>query len=46
MTDAIRSDLENLRDFRFEPHPNIPAPQEQLDLLTEIVQWQLREILI
>lgn len=45
MNDAIRSDLENLRDFHFEQHPKIPAPQERLDRLTEIVQWQLREIL-
>ena len=44
MTDALRSDLENMRDFRFEQHPNIPAPQERLDRLTEIVQRQLRII--
>ena len=46
MTDAIRSDLGNLRDFRFEQHPNIPAPQDRLDHLTEIVQQQLRDILV
>ena len=45
MTDAIRSDLENLQNFYFEQHPNIPAPQERLDRLTKIVQRQLREIL-
>lgn len=41
MTDAIRNDLENLRDFCFVQHPNIPALQEQLDRLTEIAQRQL-----
>ena len=46
MTDAIRSDLENLRDFHFEQHPNIPSPQERLDRLTEIVQRQLEKILL
>src|SRR5699024_12593108 len=45
MTDAIRSDLDNLRDFHFEQHPNIPAPQERLDCLTAIVQRQLKESL-
>ena len=45
MTPAIHSDLGNLRDFHFEQHPNIPAPQERLDCLTEIVQRQLQEIL-
>ena len=45
MTDAIRNDLKNLRTFCFEQHPSIPAPQERLDRLTEIVQRQLREIL-
>lgn len=46
MTDAIRSDLENLGDFHFEQHPNIPSPQERLDRLTEIVQRQLEKILL
>ena len=46
MTDAIRSDLKNLQDFRFKQHSSIPAPQEQLDRLTAIVQHQLREILV
>lgn len=45
MTDAIRNDLKNFQGFCFEQHPNIPAPQERLDRLTEIVQWQLKEIL-
>ena len=46
MTDAICSDLKSLRDFHFEQHPNIPAPQERLDRLTEIVQRQLGKILL
>ena len=46
MTDAIRSDLENLQNFYFEQHPNIPAPQERLDRLTQILQQQLRKILV
>ena len=46
MTDNIRSNLENLRDFRFEQYPNISAPQEQLDCLTEFMQWRLGEILV
>lgn len=45
MTDAIRSDLENLRGFCFAQHPKFPAPQERLDRLTEIVQRQIKEIL-
>ena len=45
MTDAIRSDLKNLQDFRFKQHSSIPAPQERLDCLTQIVQRQLQEIL-
>lgn len=45
MTDAIRSDLKNLRNFCFEQHPSIPTPQERLDCLTQIVQRQLQEIL-
>ena len=45
MTDAIRSDLENLRGFCFAQHPKFPAPQERLDSLTQIMQRQLKEIL-
>lgn len=45
MTDAIRSDLKNLQSFRFEQHPSISASQQRLDLLTEIVQRQLRDTL-
>lgn len=45
MTDAIRSDLKNLRDFHFEQHPRISVNQQRLDLLSKIVQHQLNETL-
>ena len=45
MTDAIRGDLGNLRDFHFEQHPRISVNQQRLDLLSKIVQHQLNETL-
>lgn len=45
LTDEIRADLERLREFTFQPHPQIHTPQERLDALTAIVQGQLQQIL-
>ena len=36
---------ESTRTFVFKQHSSIPAPQERLDCLTQIVQRQLQEIL-
>ena len=45
LTDEIRRDLTELRDFTFQQHPRIHAEQERLDALSEIVQEQVRLIL-
>lgn len=45
LTDAIRSDLKNLRGFRFAQHSEISIEPERLDLLSGIVQHQLNKIL-
>lgn len=45
LTDAIRNDLQNLKTFRFAPHPEISIDPERLDLLNKIVQRQLDSIL-
>ena len=45
LTDEIRADLENLKDFRFANHPKIPISERRLNLLNAIVQHQLRLIL-
>lgn len=45
MTDEIRADLEQLRDFHFENHPRIPIRESRLDLLTSLVQRRIGLIL-
>ena len=45
LTDVIRSDLKNLKGFRFEAHPSILLEAERLDRLNTIVQFQLDKIL-
>ena len=45
LTDAIRSDLKNLKGFRFKAHPRILLEAERLDRLNTIVQFQLDKIL-
>ena len=45
LTDAIRRDLVDLKDFVFQQHPSIHAEQERLDALSRIVQEQVRLIL-
>ena len=45
MTDEIRADLEKLKDFRFENHPRIPISESRLELLSALVQRQIRLIL-
>lgn len=45
LTDPIRNDLQNLRSFRFAPHPDLPLDAGRLDRLDQIVQHQLRHIL-
>ena len=45
LTDDIRRDLVQLKDFSFRQHPHIPAEQERLDALSRIVQGQIRLIL-
>ena len=45
MTDEIRADLEKLKDFQFENHPRIPISESRLELLSALVQRQIRLIL-
>ena len=45
MTDAIRADLEKLRDFRFSSHPQHPISENRLSLLDSLVRHQLERIL-
>ncbi|MGN0661538.1 MAG: HipA protein [Faecalibacterium sp.] len=45
LTEEIRHDLLDLRDFAFAQHPHISAEQERLDSLSRIVQYQLKQIL-
>jgi len=45
LTDDIRRDLAQLRDFTFRQHPHIHAEQERLESLIRIVQEQVRLIL-
>ena len=46
LTDEIRADLEQLKEFHFENHPRIPINETRLELLSAIVQRQLRRILV
>ena len=45
LTDDIRWDLMELKDFTFQQHPCIHAEQERLDALSKIVQRQIHLIL-
>ena len=45
LTDDIRTELKNLKGFAFRQHPRISVDQERLDLLSGIVNRQIREIL-
>ena len=45
LTDDIRRDLAQLRDFTFRQHPHIRAEQERLEAVSRIVQKQVRLIL-
>lgn len=45
LTDPIRQDLLNLKDFQFAPHATVPISAERLDLLNGIVQHQLAKLL-
>ena len=45
LTDDIRTELKNLKGFAFRQHPGISVDQERLDLLSGIVNRQIREIL-
>ena len=45
LTDDIRRDLTELRDFAFQQHPHILAEQERLDSLSKIVQVRIHLIL-
>lgn len=45
LTDDIRRDLTELKDFTFQQHPRIHAEQTRLDALSKIVQEQIRLIL-
>ena len=46
LTDDIRRDLMELKDFTFQQHPCILAEQERLDALSRIVQSQIHLILM
>lgn len=46
LTDPIRADLERLRAFAFQQHPEIRAGQARLDALSEIVQRRIQLILM
>ena len=45
LTAEIRADLEQLRDFTFQQHSEIPAEQVRLDALSSIVQDRIRQVL-
>ena len=45
LTDEIRYDLEQLREFSFQQHPTITAEQARLDALSAIVRTQIDRIL-
>ncbi len=45
MTDEIRADLEKLIDFRFANHPEISISEKRLELLSALVQRQVKQIL-
>lgn len=45
LTDDIRHDVEALRDFSFEQHPNIKAEEARLEALSTIVREQVKRIL-
>lgn len=45
LSPSIRQDLNELRGFRFAPHPSIFIEPERLDRLSQIVQHQLAQIL-
>ena len=45
LTPEIRTELKELRDFRFQQHPIISASQERLDLLSSLVNRQVKRIL-
>jgi len=45
LTPAIKTDLKNMVDFKFEPHPAIAVSQERLDALSTLVQKQIRAVL-
>lgn len=45
LTDAIRSDLRNLKEFRFAGHPQIFIEPERIERLNLILQFQLEKIL-
>lgn len=45
MTEEIRADLEGLRDFHFENHPQHPISETRLELLSRLVHSQLERLL-
>lgn len=45
LTEEIRRDLTELKDFNFRQHPSIHAEQIRLDALSKIVREQVRLIL-
>ena len=45
LTEEIRADLEKLRGFQFENHPRLPISENRLELLSRLVQRQLKQIL-
>lgn len=46
LTGDLRAELEQLRGFEFQQHPQFSAEQERLDVLSEIVNWQIEQILL
>lgn len=45
LTDELRQELKNISGFKFIQHPTISVEQERLDLLSGIVNRQIRSIL-
>ncbi len=45
LTPQIRNDLQNLLGFQFRQHDRIEAPKERLDVLSALVNTQIRAIL-
>ena len=45
LTDDIRQDLKNLKGFHFAPHPEIGISPDRLELLSGVVNRQIRRIL-